>query len=323
MRRRDFIAIFGSVAIAWSRSARAVQRTMPVVGYVWIGTRGSDKNVQGLLQGLADKGYVIGQNLVFEERFADGDAERIGPLIAELLMRKLDVLVTPGTTLTRAAQSATKSVPIVCVTSNPVASGLVASLSHPGGNITGLSLLSGDHSTKWLELLKEAVPKLHRVAVLRNPDNTASAMQVDQMKEAARSLGLDLTVITTRPQEIDASFTAISSAGVEGLIVTDDPTFDLLAARIIAFTAERRLPALYGFSPVVQQGALMSYSANYFAMWRRAANYVDRILKGQSPADLPIEQASEVALDINLRTAKALGLTIPTTLLAFANEVIE
>jgi putative tryptophan/tyrosine transport system substrate-binding protein len=323
MRRREFFALLCGAAASWPLSVPAAQKSTPVIGYVWIGTRGSDKNVLGLRQGLADRGYILGQNLAFEERFADGDAERATSLIADLLALNVDVLVTPGTTLTRAAQRATTSVPIVCVTSNPVASGLVASLSRPGGNITGLSLLSGDHSTKWLELLKEAVPKLHHVAVLRNPDNSASALQVDHMKEAAPKLGLDLTIVTTRPQEIEVGLTTISSANVQGLIVTDDPTFELLTPRIIAFAAERHLPALYGFAPTVQQGALMSYSANYFAMWRRAATYIDRILKDEHPADLPIEQATEVSLDINLNTAKALGLTIPPTLLAFANEVIE
>jgi putative ABC transport system substrate-binding protein len=214
-------------------------------------------------------------------------------------------------------------VPIVCVTGDPVSLGLVASLSRPGGNVTGLSLLSNDYSAKWLELLKEAVPKLDRIAVLWNPDNPATAQEMEHMREAARSLALDLTAFSARPMDVEVNFAAIANASFGGLVVTTDPSLEPLTPRIVAFTAQRRLPAIYPFSTAVKQGGLMSYSADFFAIWRRSASYVDRILKGARPADLPIEQATEVTLKINLKTAKLLGIDVPPQLLARADEVIE
>jgi putative ABC transport system substrate-binding protein len=321
MRRREFIALLGGAACPLA--ARAQQPTMPRVGYIWVGARGTDVSNRGLRQGLADRGYAVGRNVTLEERYAEGDAERVPALIAELLALNVDVLVTPGTPLTRAAQRATSTIPIVCVTGNPVGVGLVSSLARPGGNITGLSLLSGDYSAKWLELLKEAVPKLNRVAVLWNPDNAGTALQLEHMRETAQVLGLDLTILSARPAEIEANLTAIATTSLEGLVVNDDPFLEPLIPRIVALAAQRHLPAIYAFSTSVQQGGLMSYSANFFALWRRAAGYVDRILKGARPADLPIEQATEVTLSINLKTARALGLEVPPTLLVRADEVIE
>jgi putative tryptophan/tyrosine transport system substrate-binding protein len=178
LRRRQLITLLGGTAATLPLAARAQQPTMPRVGFIWIGARGTDlSQVAGLRQGLSDRGYVLGRNLALEERYADGNPDRVPVLIAELLALRIDVLVTAGTPLTRAAQSATKTVPIVSVTGNPVGTGLVTSLSHPGGNTTGLSLLSGDYSAKWLELLKQVVPKLHRVVALSNPDNSVAAGQ--------------------------------------------------------------------------------------------------------------------------------------------------
>ena len=323
MRRREFITLLGGAAAFWPFVARAQEPAIPRVGYVWSGERGTDVSGAGLRQGLADKGYVIGRNLAFEDRYADGDLEKVPRLIAELLALKVDVLVTVGTQSSLAARRATSTVPIVCASGDPVSAGLAASLNRPGGNVTGVSLLSGDYSAKWLELMKEAVPKLHRVAALWNPDNSAIVQEVKQLRTSARTLGLDLTAFLGRPQEIDRSFAAIASGGFDGLVVTTDPSLEPLVPRVIAFAAERRLPALYPFSTAVQQGGLMSYSADLFAIWRRAANYVDRILKGDRPEDLPIEQATAVLLKINLKTAKALGIAVPQTLQASADEVIE
>jgi putative tryptophan/tyrosine transport system substrate-binding protein len=174
-----------------------------------------------------------------------------------------------------------------------------------------------------LELLKEAGPDLRRVAVLWNPDNVGTPPQLERMREAAKVLALDVTMLPTRPAEIEANLATMTMADFQGFVVTDDPTLELLTPRLVALAAERHLPGLYSFNIAVRQGGLMSYSANYFAMWHRAAGYVVRILKGERPADLPIEQATEVTLAINLKTAKALGLTIPPTLLVAANEVIE
>ena len=300
----------------------AQQSSKPKVGYVWIGERSTDVSGAGLRQGLVDKGYQIGRNLAFEGRYAHGDIEKVPALIAELLALKVDVLVTVGTSISLAARRATSTVPIVCISSDPVGTGLVASLSRPGGNVTGLSLLAADYSEKWLELLKEALPKLHRVAVLWNPDNPSSVLEMERLQIAARALGLDLTAFSAKPNDIEVSFAAIANGGFDGLVVTTDASIEPSMPRIIAWAAEHRLPAMYPFS-TVPQGGLMSYSADFFKLWRLGASYVDRILKGEKPADLPIEQPTAVALKINLKTAKELGLAVPSTLVARADEVIE
>ena len=228
-----------------------------------------------------------------------------------------------GTSISLAARRATSTVPIVCISGDPVGTGLVASLSRPGGNVTGFSLLAADYSAKWLELLKEALPKLHRVAALWNLDNPSIVMELEQLQAAARTLDLDLIAFSAKPKDIEGSFATIANGSFDGLVVTTDAFLEPYTTRIIALAAEHRLPAMYPFSTAVQQGGLMSYSADFFQLWRRAAGYVDRILKGEKPADLPIEQPTAVALKINLKTAKALGFTIPPTLLARADEVIE
>src|SRR5438067_7074316 len=322
MQRRKFIGLIGSAA-AWPHFARAQQSSKPKVGYVWIGERSTDVSGAGLRQGLVDKGYEIGRNLTFEDRYAHGDIERVPALIAELLALKVDVLVTAGTTMSLAARRATSTVPIVCISGDPVGTGLVASLSRPGGNVTGLSLLATDYSAKWLELLKEALPKLHRVAVLWNPDNPSIVLEMARLQTAARTLSLELEAFSGKPKDLELSFAAIANGGSDGLVVTTDASLEPSTPLIIAFAAERSLPAIYPFSTAVQQGGLMSYSADFFKLWRIGAGYVDRIIKGEKPADLPIEQPTAVALKINLKTARALGIAVPPTLLALADEVIE
>ncbi|MET3969524.1 MULTISPECIES: ABC transporter substrate-binding protein [Bradyrhizobium] len=324
MKRRSFVALLGAAVTVMPLAAHAQQPAVPRVGYVWGGVRGTDLYYQtGFRQGLADLGYVVGRNLLLEERYADGEPERVPALIAELLTLNVDVLVTPGTPISQAAQRATSTVPIVCMSGDPVRAGLVASLARPGGNITGLSQLSGEYGVKWVELLKEAAPKVHRVAVLWNPDNPTTANQVELMQKAAPGLGIELTALSIRRADIDNSFAALGERGFDGLVVTDDPSLIPLVPRLIEFTAERRLPAIYPFRDSAQRGGLMSYSANLFKLWQRAAGYVDRILKGARPAELPVQQTTDVILNINLKTAKALGLDIPMTLSARADEVIE
>ena len=323
MKRREFFTLLCGALVAWPRIARSQKQAVPRVGYIWIGARGTDVSNAGLRQGLTDLGYVIGRDLILEERYANGNPDRVPRLIDELLALNVDVLVTPGTPLTLAAQRGTSALPIVCVTGDPVRTGLAASLARPGGNVTGLSLLSGDYSAKWLELLREAAPKVRHVAMLWNPDNLGTINQSKRMQETAFTLGLQLTALSVRPPEIENSLAVLGTADIDGLVVTDDPLLEPLLPRLIALAAERRLPAIYAFSDSVQQGGLMSYSANFFKLWRRAAGYVDRILKGASPGELPIEQATEVALNINLKTAKALGLVIPEPLIARADAVIE
>ena len=321
MRRRDFITMVGTVL---ALPALAEQQRIPRIGYIWIGTReGTDVSNAGLRQGLIDRGYELGRNLILEERFADGDAARVPSLISELLALPVDVLVTVGTPISLAAQRATTTVPIVCMSGDPVGSKLVASLSHPGGNITGMSMLSGDYSNKWLGLLKEVAPTLKRVAVLENGDNPSSHVEIEHLQRTAPELGLELSMLPGRPAEMESSLAKLSSGSVDGFVVTDDAVLETFMSRLIALAAEKHLPAIYGFSTAPKLGGLMSYSADFFAMWRRNAGYVDRILKGARPADLPIEQATEVALNINLKTAKALGLNVPQALLVTASELIE
>ena len=323
MLRREFITLASGVIAAWPPAASAQQPALPKVGYVWIGERERDVSGAGLRQGLTDKGYEIGRNLALEERYAQGDVEKVPALLAELLALKVDVLVTVGTTISLAARRATSTVPIVCISGDPVGTGLVASLSRPGGNVTGLSLLAADYSAKWLELLKEALPKLHRVAVLWNPDNPSIVLEMARLQTAARTLSLELEAFSGKPKDLELSFAAIANGGSDGLVVTTDASLEPSTPLIIAFAAERRLPAIYPFSTAVQQGGLMSYSADFFKLWRIGAGYVDRIIKGEKPADLPIEQPTAVALKINLKTARALGIAVPPTLLALADEVIE
>ncbi len=323
MNRRAFITGLGGAA-AWPVIARGQQATsLPKVGYVYVGQAGTDASGAGLRQGLADRGYEIGSNLVLEQRYANGESGKIPGLINELLASKVDVLVTVGTFASLAARRATSTVPIVCASGDPVKTGLVESLNRPGGNVTGVSILASDYSAKWLELMKEVIPKLQRVAVLWNPENPAVAGEVEQLRTAGGLLSVDVTGFLGTPIEINESFNAIVNGMFDGLVVTTDPSLESLTPRVIAFAAEHRLPTMYPFSSAVQNGGLMSYSIDFFEMWRRAAVYVDRILKGASPAELPVEQATRVGLKINVKTATALGLSVSPSILARADEVIE
>jgi putative tryptophan/tyrosine transport system substrate-binding protein len=320
-RRRAFIAL--CVASLLVAPAQAEDRSRPArVGVIAQGTAADDTTV-GLRRELADRGYVEGRDLVLEERYAVGDAARFSTLIAELLALPVDVLVAQGTPASLAAKHQTTTVPIVIQSGDPVGAGLIASLSHPGGNLTGTSLLSSDFSAKWLELLKEAVPALHRVAVLWNPDNAVNAREVDGMRAAAPSLGLELVALPARPQEIEASLAAIAGSRSDGLVLAVDAFILSQSSQIVDFAAEHRLPTIAGFSNYTKQGGLMSYSVDFVAVGRRTGRYVDRILKGAMPADLPVEQASEFTLRLNLKTAAALGLAVPPAILARADEVTE
>ena len=321
MRRRELIG--GLVAAAVISRARADELSKPArVGVVSFSGK-SNEAIKALRRGLADSGYLVGHDLLIEERFAEGHSDRLDALVGEVLAAHVDVLYTPGTQTALAAKRQTATVPIVFQSGDPVGAGLVESLARPGGNLTGLSLLSGEYSRKWLELLKEAVPSLHRVAVLWNPDNPVIAMELQQLRQAAGALELEIAAYSARAKDIDSSLAAITRNPVHGLVITDDAFLDTLAPRIAAFSLEHHLPAIAGFGDYMPVGLLMSYSVDFIAIGRRAAAYIDRILKGARPADLPVEQATDFALRINLKTAKALGLTIPFPLVARAAEVIE
>ncbi|HEV2549179.1 MAG TPA: ABC transporter substrate-binding protein [Stellaceae bacterium] len=321
MRRRAFIAAC-AVAVAAAR-AHAQAPTKPARVGVVSNSTGTGGPVVGFRRGLAEKGYVEGQNLIIEERFAEGAADRLPALVADILAQHVDVLYAAGTQTALIAKRLTTTVPIVFQSGDPVGAGLVASLARPNGNLTGLSVLSGEYSRKWLALLKEAVPSLRRVGVLWNPDNPVIVAEVEQVRQVAAGLGLEIAAFHVLADDIDASLAAISSAGVDGLVITDDASINRLTPRLSVFAAEHRLPAIAGDAEWVRTGLLMSYSADFTALGRRAATYADRILKGARPADLPVEQASEFTLRLNLKTAKALRLDISPNLLAQADEVIE
>ena len=323
MKRREFFTLLGGAAAGWPVASRALQPALPRVGYVFVGKRGTDASGAGLRKGLAELGYEIGRNAALEERYADGDSAKVPELISELVTERVDVLVTVGSFATLAAQRATSTVPIVFASGDPVKSGIVASLNRPGGNATGVSILASDYSAKWLELMKEAVPKLKRIAVLWNPENPSGTQEVEQMKRAAQALAIDLSTFVGNAAKIDESLGLVANGGFDGLVMTTDPSLEPLTLKVIAFAAAHRLPTMYPFSFAVEQGGLMSYAIDLFDMWRHAASYVDRILKGAKPADLPVEQATRIELKINLKTAGTLGVVVPPTLLARADKVIE
>ena len=320
MRRRAFLGLMG-LAAAWPLLARAQQTKIPRVGFVWIGSPEHESlSAGGLRQGLLERGYVFGADLAFDERYAEGKPERVPALIGELLAAQVDVLVTPGNAATLAAHKATATVPIVYVGDDLTQTGLTAGLARPGGNVTGVDVQSNDYRGKWLELMRAAAPNLRLIAVLWDPDENPAVLG---LKEAEPRFGLTLTFLSARPQDLETSLSAIAVGRFNGLIVNDNVILLPQVPRIVALVAESRTPTLYGWTAAARQGGLMAYSANFFEVGRRLAYYVDKILKGARPGDLPIEQPTAFNLAINLKTAKALGLDIPPTLLAAADEVIE
>jgi putative ABC transport system substrate-binding protein len=282
--------------------------------------------LEAFRQGLRDLGYVEGQNLVLEHRYAEGSFERLPELAAELVRLQVEVIVASGAPAIRAAQHATRTIPIVmAATADPVGQGFVASLAHPGGNITGLSFLSTELPGKRLELLKETVPQSTRIAVLINAAHPYYASVMDNLTGAARALGLQLHVVELRSaEELDTAFVAMTREGADALIeVGDQALMDGLRGRVADLAAKSRLPAMYDWKMYVDAGGLMSYGPSVSDIFRRAATYVDKILKGAKPADLPVEQPTKFELVINLKTAKALGITMPPSLLLLADEVIQ
>jgi putative ABC transport system substrate-binding protein len=277
-------------------------------------------------QGLSELGYIEGKNIDIEYRFAEGKFDRLTDLAAELVRVKVDVIVAVVTQASLAAKKATQTIPIVMVAvADPMGSGLIASLAHPGGNITGTSGMTAEVIGKSLELLKEAVPKVSRVAVLSNPGNPVfQAQLLRQTEVAARTLGVQLQILKAGgPTEFGGAFAAMSRERAGALLVFPDPMFTIHAGRIIDFATKSRLPAMYWLREQAEAGGLLSYGTNYAESSRRAATYVDKILKGAKPADLPVEQPTKFELIVNLKTAKALGLTIPQSVLIRADEVIQ
>jgi putative ABC transport system substrate-binding protein len=327
--RRRFLltSLAGALAAPLATAAAQPPEKVPRVGFLGPRTRSDDAGVtDAFLQGLRELGWVEGKTIVIEYRWAEGRPDRLPDLVTELVRRKVDVIFAGSNAVAVAAKNATGTIPIVMATGgDPVGQGLVATLARPGGNVTGLSFSVGmDIVGKWLELLKEAVPKVRRVAVLSNPANPGHAPAIENVNVAARSVGVQLQHLEARgPSEFDSAFAAMARERAEALLVLLDPFFGFRRARLSELAAKSRLPAMYGSREYPEAGGLMSYGADFRHSYRRSATYVDKILKGAKPADLPIEQPTKFELVINLNTAKALGLTIPPSLLLRADQVIE
>src|SRR6266567_1746525 len=328
MDRRD--TVLALLALGAAPFAAEAQQATKVARIGYLGnTLGAPDPLEAFLQGLRDLGYVEGRNLVIEYRDAEGKVDRLPALAAELVALKVDVLVTTvGTHIALVAKQATRTLPIVFTSvADPVTTGLVTSLARPGGNVTGLSSLNPELVGKRLELLTQAVPGVSRVAVLWLPGALGERTDKNMFKEAeaaARALGVRLQVVEARgPADIDTAFSEMTRAHAGALIVLPSNVFRREHRRLVDLAAKNRLPAVYPWRDVVDAGGLMSYGANLADSYRRAATYVDKILKGAKPGDLPVEQPTKIELVINLKTAKDLGLTIPQSMLALADEVIQ
>ena len=324
-------AVLAAVALVAAPRAAGAQQTDKTarVGYLGFNLTERGPVQEAFRQGLRDLGYIEGRNLVIEYRDADGKIERFPALAAELVALKVDVIVTAGGTLgALAAKRATATIPIVfTAVGNPVSDGLVATLARPGGNVTGLALVSTELVGKSVELLKQAVPGLSRVAFLRHPDAAPEHAKQDTLKEAetvARELGIRLLVVEARgPADFERAFSEMIRARVGALTVLGTAVYVRERRRLVELAAKHRLPAVYSFREFVDAGGLMSYGPDVADSSRRAASYVDRILKGARPGDLPVEQPTKFELVVNLKTAKSLGLTIPPSLLGRADQVID
>ena len=315
------LGLFGIPGAANAQQPAAPRR----IGVLLVARSPDSKEAQAFRQELLDAGYAEGRDVVIEWRSANGDYDRIPELAADLVQRKVDVIVVEATLATQAVQRATSTIPIVlAVVADPVGSGLVANLAHPGGNVTGLSLMVADLSAKRLQLLKEAIPRLTRVAVLWNPATPYHPKVVDELKAVAPSLAIELSFVGARtPEEFGPAFSAISRAHAQALYVLDDAQFVVHRRTLLKLASKARLPVIYSQRNFPDAGALMSYGPSIEDLFRRSAGYVVKILKGAKPGDLPIEQPTKFELVVNLKTAKALGMTIPESILLRADEVIQ
>jgi putative tryptophan/tyrosine transport system substrate-binding protein len=330
MKRRAFITLLGGAAaspVLWPIAARAQQVGKTYrIGFLGNSTAALEANLVGPLRdGLRDLGYEEGRNIVIEYRWANGNYDQFPALVAELLALKVDVIVTAGTPATLAVKQATTSVPLVMVAvGDPLNTGIAASLARPGGNVTGLSSIAPELEGKRLELLRQVVPNLSRVAVFWNPLNLFHASALNQARAAAQVLRVTVQDLAVRtPEDIDGAFAAIVKDQPGALLILADRVFLHDRVRIVDFVTKNRLPSVNAYREIVEAGGLMSYGPSYEDMHRRAATYVDKILKGANPGDLPIQQPTKFTLVISLTAAKTLGLEVPDKLLALADEVIE
>jgi putative ABC transport system substrate-binding protein len=324
--RRELLAALGGAAAAWPLAARAQQPTkLPTIGFLGAATPLAwSQWVAALVQRLHELGWIEGRTIAIEYRWAEGRSERYTEIAAEFVRLKVDVIVTSATTPVIAAKEATSTIPIVfAAAADPVGNALVASLARPAGNVTGLSLQQTELAGKRLELLREVVPSLHRLAIMANIGTPGALLEMSEAQAAASTLGLEVvTFEIRRAEDITPAFEALNGRA-ESLYVCTDPLVFTHRIRINSLALSARLPTIYNFREFVEAGGLMSYGANFPDLFRRAADYVDKILRGVKPADLPVEQPTKFNLVINLTTAKALGLEVPQTLVARADEVIE
>jgi ABC-type uncharacterized transport system substrate-binding protein len=324
MKRREFITLIGGAAAAWPLEARAQQK-LPTIGFFSAGSATALRDwVGALVQRLGELGWIDGRTVAIQYRWADGQDERLAAIAAEFVRIKVDVIVTHSAGPVIAAKKATAVIPIVFATAaEPLRLGLVANLAHPGSNVTGLSSQSNESAGKRLELLRELVPSLRRLAIMVNADGPAAMLEMADTERTAHALGLEVITSKIRgARDIVPAFEALKGRA-DALFVPPEPLALTNRARINILAAAARLPAIYGFREYVEAGGLMSYGANLPDQFRRAGDYVDKILRGTKPGDIPVEQPTKFDFIINLTTAKALGLEIAPTLLARADEVIE
>src|SRR5262245_15466340 len=324
IRRREFIFILGGAAAAWPLAARS-QQAMSVIGFLGPTTASSDaRRLAACVERLRQLGWIEGRNITIEFRWAEGRAERAAEIAAEFVRSQVDVIVTGGTANVVAAMQATSVIPIVITgAGDPVGMGLVASLARPGGNVTGLSLQSSDLAGKQVELLREVVPSLRRLAILANAGSLISLQHMREAQAAAGTLGIKVVTLEVRRAEDIAPVFRSFKGGADALLVTADPLLGANRVRINILALSARLPTLQNSREHLETGALMFYGPNFVDVYRRGADYVDKILRGAKPADIPVEQPTKFERGVNLIVAQALGLEVPPALLARADEVIE
>jgi putative ABC transport system substrate-binding protein len=326
MRRRSFIEGIAALGVAWPLAARAQQSIMPVIGYLGLGSAQSDAfRVEGFRQGLKETGYVEGQNLTIEYRWAEDHHDRLPAMVADLVRRQVAVIVATSASASLAAKAATTTLPIVFETAaDPVKLGFVVSLSRPGGNLTGVTQLGEEEAPKRLELLRELLPTAHVMALLVNPADPLADSQVRVSLAAAKTLGLELHVLNASiERDFDAAFMKLTELRAGGLTIAGNSLFTSHIEQLAALTVRHGIPAVYQRHEFATAGGLVSYGTNIADTHRLVGIYTGRVLKGEKPADLPVQQATKVELYINLKTAKALGITVPISLLGRANEVVE
>jgi putative tryptophan/tyrosine transport system substrate-binding protein len=324
MRRREFITLLGGAVASWPLAARAQQPAMPVIGF--INTTEPDYRVVAFRQGLKEIGYIEDQNVVIDYRWAEGEYDRLPALAAELVRRQVAVIVAGGGLAPAlAAKAATTTIPIVfTTTADPVRAGLVASLNQPGGNLTGVSFLAGSLAAKQLEMLHETVPQSALIGFLVNPGNPGDESKAGDLQAATDTFGLKLVVVKAADDsDFEAAFATLVQARVGALLVSDDGFFNNRRHHLVALAARHSIPAIYSYREYVSAGGLMSYGTSIVDAYRLADAYAGRILKGEKPGDLQVQQSTKVELILNLKTARTLGLTVPTALLVRADDVIE